>query len=527
MPTAAHLSFETLNGTLKAAGEATRLRILALLGEAELTVSDLTAILRQSQPRISRHLRLLAEAGLVERFREGSWAFFRLAERGGAATLARELVSRLDPDDATLGRDRERLVAVRTQRAEAAQVYFGRHAAQWDRIRKLHVADAAVEEAISAALADVPMRALLDLGTGTGRMLELFGPRIEQGLGLDLSLDMLAVARARLDRAGLRHCSVRQGDIYDLALPKDSFDVVIVHQVLHFLDDGARAIHEAARVLRPGGRLLVVDFAPHDLEFLRDEHAHRRLGFSSDTVAQWMKAADLDVVLQRSLAPEPTSEGKIAVSLWLGRDPRILLGHRRARGGVMTAETRASRFVHDGREHADDPRRIRVSFEFFPPKTEEMEKTLWDSITRLAPLKPNFVSVTYGAGGSTRERTHATVKRILAETALTPAAHLTCVAATCDEIDAVIRSYCTAGVRHIVALRGRSGRRALCAPSRRLPQCRRSRRRHQAYRRRRGLGLRLSGKASGQSDRRSRSRHARGQGRCRRDACDHPVLLRE
>ena len=195
----------------------------------------------------------------------------------------------------------------------------------------------------------------------------------------------------------------------------------------------------------------------------------------------------------------------------------------------MTAETRASRFVHDGREHADDPRRIRVSFEFFPPKTEEMEKTLWDSITRLAPLKPNFVSVTYGAGGSTRERTHATVKRILAETALTPAAHLTCVAATCDEIDAVIRSYCTAGVRHIVALRGDpiAARRALCAPSRRLPQCRRSRRRHQAYRRRRGLGLRLSGKASGQSDRRSRSRHARGQGRCRRDACDHPVLLRE
>ena len=159
---------------------------------------------------------------------------------------------RLDPDDATLGRDRERLVAVRAQRAAAAQAYFGRHAAQWDRIRKLHVADAAVEEAISAALADVPMRSLLDLGTGTGRMLELFGPRIEHGLGLDLSLDMLAVARARLDRAGLRHCSVRQGDIYDLALPRDTFDVVIVHQVLHFLDDGARAIHEAARVLRPG-----------------------------------------------------------------------------------------------------------------------------------------------------------------------------------------------------------------------------------------------------------------------------------
>jgi ubiquinone/menaquinone biosynthesis C-methylase UbiE/DNA-binding transcriptional ArsR family regulator len=325
MPTPAHLPFETLYGALKAAAEATRLRILALLAEAELTVSDLTAILRQSQPRISRHLRLLAEAGLVERFREGSWAFFRLGERGGAATLARELIGRLDPNDATLARDRERLAQVRAQRALAAQTYFRQHAAQWDRIRKLHVADEAVEAAIVGALGDAPMRVLLDLGTGTGRMLELFGPQIERGLGLDLSLDMLSLARARLDRAGLRHCSVRQGDIYDLALPKDSFDVVVIHQVLHFLDDGARAIQEAARVLRPAGRLLVVDFAPHDLEFLRDEHAHHRLGFAPEIVTQWIKAARLDVVLQQSLAPEPASEGKIAVSLWLGRDPRLTL----------------------------------------------------------------------------------------------------------------------------------------------------------------------------------------------------------
>ena len=156
-------------------------------------------------------------------------------------------------------------------------------------------------------------------------MLELLAPRIERGLGLDLSLDMLSLARARLDRVGLRHCSVRQGDIYDLALPKDSFDAVVIHQVLHFLDDGARAIEEAARVLRPGGRLLVVDFAPHDLEFLRDEHAHRRLGFAPETVTQWMKAAGLDVALQQSLPPEPASEGQIAVSLWLGRDPRLVV----------------------------------------------------------------------------------------------------------------------------------------------------------------------------------------------------------
>src|SRR5436189_937049 len=319
-----HLRFTELYTALKAAGEGTRLRILALLAEAELTVSDLTEILRQSQPRISRHLRLLAAAGLVDRFREGSWAFFRLGERGGTAALARELISRLDPADATLARDRERLVAVRTQRNAAAQAYFARHAAHWDRIRKLHVADEAVEQAIATALAGAPIRSLLDLGTGTGRMLELFGPQIERGLGLDLSLDMLAVARARLDRAGLKHCSVRQGDIYDLALPKESFDVVIIHQVLHFLDDGARAIAEAARVLRPAGRLLVVDFAPHDLEFLREEHAHRRLGFAAETVTQWLEAAGLDVLRQETLPPGP--QGKIALSLWLARDPRIVLG---------------------------------------------------------------------------------------------------------------------------------------------------------------------------------------------------------
>ena len=319
----AHLKFDALNAALKAAGEETRLRILVLLGEAELTVSDLTQILRQSQPRISRHLKLLAEAGLVERFREGAWAFFRLAERGGPAEFARELIARLDPKDPMIARDRDRLTAVRTARAAAAQDYFRSHAAQWDRIRKLHVTDEAVEGAIREALADRPFRSLLDLGTGTGRILEMFGADLERGLGIDLSLDMLLLARARIERAGLRHCSVRQGDIYDLAVPGGSFDVVVIHQVLHFLDDGARAIREAARVLSPGGRLLVVDFAPHDLEFLREEHAHRRLGFSADTVTQWMSAAGLDVAMHRSLSPEPGSDGKVAVSLWLARDPRL------------------------------------------------------------------------------------------------------------------------------------------------------------------------------------------------------------
>ena len=321
------VGFDDLNAALKAAGEETRLRILALLNEAELTVSELTEILRQSQPRISRHLKLLAEAGLVARFREGAWAFFRLAEHGAAALAVRSLIGRLDERDPVIARDRERLAEVRAARRAAAQAYFKAHAVEWDRIRALHVADEAVEAEVRSALADKPFRTLLDLGTGTGRMLELLGPGLDRGLGIDLSLDMLALARARLDHAGLKHCSVRQGDIYDLPLPRDSFDVVIVHQVLHFLDDGARAIREAARVLRPQGRLLVIDFAPHDLEFLREEHAHRKLGFAPEAVTQWMEQAGLEVLRHHNLPPG--QDGRIAVSLWLARDPRYLMAGAR------------------------------------------------------------------------------------------------------------------------------------------------------------------------------------------------------
>src|SRR6266849_6455499 len=288
------IAFNDLNATLKATGEETRLRILCLLAEAELTVSELTEILRQSQPRISRHLKLLAEAQLVERFREGSWAFFRRAEYGPAAAVAARLVGALDAADPIVARDRELLAGVRAARVKAAQDYFRRHAAEWDRIRRLHAADAAVEAEIRKLLLDRPFRSLLDLGTGTGRILELFSPEIERGLGIDLNHDMLAFARSRLDHAGIRNCSVRQGDIFDLSVPRDAFDVVVVHQVLHFLDDGGRAIREAARVLRPQGRLLVVDFAPHEFEFLRDEYAHRRLGFPPDTVTQWMQQAGLE-----------------------------------------------------------------------------------------------------------------------------------------------------------------------------------------------------------------------------------------
>jgi len=316
--------FPLLEG-LKAAAEDTRLRLLALVAEAELTVSDLTEILGQSQPRISRHLKLLAEAGLIERFREASWTFHRRVADGAGTALAHALTALIDPADPVLARDRERLAEVRRARAAAAQAYFRKHARHWDEIRRLHVAEAAVETAVREALAGLRIDALLDLGTGTGRMLELFGGEIERGVGVDLNPEMLAVARANLERAGLKNCTVRQGDIYNLVLGRETFDVVILHQVLHFLDDGERAIAEAARLLRPGGRLLVVDFAPHDLEFLRDAHAHRRLGFAEDMVAQWTRAAGLEPTLHRMLAPDPGGEGTLTVSLWLARDPRVLL----------------------------------------------------------------------------------------------------------------------------------------------------------------------------------------------------------
>ena len=319
------LPFPLLLDALKAAGEDTRLRLIAVLAEAELTVSDLTDILGQSQPRISRHLKLLAEAGLVERHREASWIFYRRASEGPGGQVISRLLDLLDRTDPVLARDRERLDAVRAARASAAQAYFSSHAREWDEIRKLHVPEAAVEAAMRDILADRPIRTLLDLGTGTGRMLEVFAPEIERGLGLDLSPDMLAVARTHLDHAGIRNCQLRQSDIYAIPAPRDSFDAVIIHQVLHFLDDAGRAIHEAARVLRPGGRLLVVDFAPHDLEFLRESHAHRRLGFAREAMEGWLISAGLVPERFRTLVPERREGDALTVSLWLARDPRLLM----------------------------------------------------------------------------------------------------------------------------------------------------------------------------------------------------------
>jgi ubiquinone/menaquinone biosynthesis C-methylase UbiE/DNA-binding transcriptional ArsR family regulator len=305
---------------LRAAGEATRLRILALLAAAELNVKDLTQVLGQSQPRISRHLKLMAEAGLITRFREGSWVFFRLADTGAEGELARAIVASLDPTDLTLARDHARAEAVQTARAEAAQSYFKAHAAEWDSIRALHVAESQVEAAMDEALGEGPFDLLVDLGTGTGRILELFGPRAAKALGFDLNHDMLAYARMKLEHAGLGHAQVRHGDLYNVPLPDGAADAVVLHQVLHFLDDPRTALAEASRVLKPGGKLLVVDFAPHELEFLREQSAHRRLGFAREQLDRWLKDAGLKVERFAELSPDP-ADGKLIVSLWLGSKP--------------------------------------------------------------------------------------------------------------------------------------------------------------------------------------------------------------
>lgn len=327
---------DLLLSALKAAAEPTRLRIISLLGEGELTVTELTQILGQSQPRVSRHLKLLGEAELVERLPEGSWAFFRLASIGPASVVARRLLDMIPFADARLALDRERLRAVTRARAELAEAYFRKNAAEWDQIRSLYIDESEVEKALLRALAIDRINVMLDIGTGTGRILELLGRLGVRGIGIDQSREMLAVARAKLSDAGLGHCRVQHGDMYQLPWPAGTFDAVTIHQVLHFADRPAAVIAEAARVLKPGGRLVVADFAPHDLDFLRRDHAHRRLGFSDAEVASWAQSAGLRMDTPAHLPGE-----RLTVTIWPAVraeavDPRI--GHV---GNVAIAEGRA------------------------------------------------------------------------------------------------------------------------------------------------------------------------------------------
>ncbi|CAN7484850.1 metalloregulator ArsR/SmtB family transcription factor [Rhizobium leguminosarum] len=330
------LGLDALVDVLKAAGEPTRLRLLALLDGGDLTVTDLTEILGQSQPRISRHLKLLGEAELIERYQEGAWAYFRLKQDGKAAMLVRALLKHVSENDPTILRDGERLSQVKRQRAERAQAYFSRNAAEWDELRRLHAADEEVDAAVIRLLGSQPIDSLLDLGTGTGRILELLSGLYRRAIGVDASRDMLSVARANLDKSRITKATVRHADILNLPFEGQDFDLVTIHQVLHFFDQPEIAIAEAARMLRPGGRLVVIDLAPHTLEYLRDEHAHVRLGFSHQAMSDWLRKAGLDVEQAVDLHPGQQAGQGLTVTVWLARDPRRLMASQTSEGAEPT-----------------------------------------------------------------------------------------------------------------------------------------------------------------------------------------------
>ena len=300
---------ERLLANLRAAAEPTRLRLLALAGRGAFCVSEFTEILGQSQPRLSRHLKLLCDCGLLDRVREGANVWFTLPH-GDAGALARDLVARLPDDEPILETDRRQAARVLAERARVASESFRRQGADWDEMRALDLPAAAVEAALLALVPERDAGRLLDIGTGTGRVLELLAPRISQGVGVDASKAMLALARSRLARAGIGHCSVRLADMYRLPLAAASFDVAVMQMVLHYADDPAGVLAEAARVVRPGGRLIVVELAAHGRDDLLTKLAHRWPGFGDDAMGTLLA----DAGMRRG---DPvTIDGPLTVRLW-------------------------------------------------------------------------------------------------------------------------------------------------------------------------------------------------------------------
>jgi ArsR family transcriptional regulator len=293
----------------------TRLRILALVRAMELTVGELAHVLGQSQPRVSRHVKILIDAGLMERRKEGSWVFLSVAEKDRVEPLfdLLDCWTDLDGEDPWMIADAARLAAVRADRAAAAERYFASHAKDWDELRSLHIAESEVEAAVARALGDRPVGRLVDIGTGTGRMIELFGRDADHAIGVDRSPEMLRLARVKLAESKFDP-ELRQGDMYSLALPAASADTVIIHQVLHYAQQPAAAVAEAARLLAPGGRLLIVDFAAHEREELRSRDAHARLGFAEETVLKYLEDAGLE-----GRVVEHLEGGELTVTVWLGR----------------------------------------------------------------------------------------------------------------------------------------------------------------------------------------------------------------
>ncbi|MBL4837212.1 MAG: metalloregulator ArsR/SmtB family transcription factor [Kordiimonadaceae bacterium] len=296
---------------LRAVAETTRLRVLALLSRGELTVGELVQILGQSQPRVSRHLKLMCEAGLLDRFQEGTMVFYRLAEAGVGEALNSALIDLVPAEDDGLVADLKALSSIRDERFSKAQGYFRENAKSWDELRSLYVAEEQVEDALLTLQGRVPQPRMLDIGTGTGRMLEVFSPFVEQAVGLDLSREMLSVARANLVQKELANCQVRLGDMYNLGVDSGSQDLIVFHQVLHFADDPVRAVEEAANALSNTGQLLIADFAPHEEEFLRADHAHRRLGFDEKEIVNMAIQSGLQCSAVKHL-----DGGKLRVTIW-------------------------------------------------------------------------------------------------------------------------------------------------------------------------------------------------------------------
>jgi ubiquinone/menaquinone biosynthesis C-methylase UbiE len=304
---------------VRALADATRLRVFSLLRSMELSVGELAQVLGQSQPRVSRHVKILCDAGLAERRKEGSWVFVALGARERVAPVAAMLDAwgAVEPDHWAVA-DAARLAAVRADRAASAAAWFEGHAVEWDAIRSLHIAESEVEQAMADLLGEAPIGTLIDIGTGTGRMLELFGERAAAAMGIDRSSEMLRLARVKLhDRS---NTELRQADLYALPMPDGAADVAILHHVLHFAQQPGAAILEAARVLAPGGQLLIADFAPHDREDLRSRDAHTRLGFANEQIAGWFANAGLQMARARDL-----EGGELTVTLWLGRKQGVSL----------------------------------------------------------------------------------------------------------------------------------------------------------------------------------------------------------
>ena len=309
----------------RALADPTRLRIMLLLQKMELAVGELAQILDQSQPRISRHIRILDEAGLAERRKEGSWVFLKPGPASELEILGRIFRSSKVAKSDQAMQDQAQLSLVRKARAEMAERYFAAHAQEWDAIRSLHLPEAEVERAMLALLRDAPLGKMLDIGTGTGRMVELFGAAAQSIIAIDNSPEMLRLARAKLldseTASGLnlvQKTELKQGDFNNLPVANGTVDSVILHQVLHYAQHPEAVLVEVSRVLKPAGVVLIADFAAHDREDLRTEQAHARLGCSDESMKHWLTASKLGLVQTRTL-----DGGELTVKIWVARKPTI------------------------------------------------------------------------------------------------------------------------------------------------------------------------------------------------------------